>query len=331
MDWPKNVDARLRQAAFLTAAFYTSSAILQRISGFVFSMHGGRPYPMTVCWGLASTCCSLALAQRGLSMAPEAWSLSSSASSSMHYPSLPSDVPELISSASGAYRAATGRLRRELQEIGKLKPEDLPHALWSSLTLTSTDRARQEGMYQTLLGSGTYALLERRGFRTSLPSSIITTGVFAHTPLHWRWSRRKSVVIATGDAATDVQRRLMQGLGKMHGCHHCGSRQWLSGARFIADHMPPTKQVAEMNNRLWRRMLGLTAKQQLLPQCQGCFSVQGMAVKQGVHKVIYHSGLRVWHAAPALVRRKKRCWPGLYLPSFLNPRVTTQNHINFVT
>ena len=60
--------------------------------------------------------------------------------------------------------------------------------------------------------------------------------------------------------------------------------------------------VSLMNARPWRRMLGrwARAKQQLLPQCQSCFSIQGAAVKAGVHKLVFHSRLRVWHASPAI-------------------------------
>lgn len=65
--------------------------------------------------------------------------------------------------------------------------------------------------------------------------------------------------------------------------------------------MPPTKQVSQMNQARWRRLLGFTAKQQLLPQCQSCFGMQGSAVKQAYHRIVYHSGLRAWHAAPAVV------------------------------
>lgn len=191
---------KMRQAVILTAAFYTSSTLLQRISGTIFGMHGGRMYPLTVGWGLASTCCSLLLSQRGLHLAPPPT------------PSIsfPTDTHELLSSANAAYAAAKARLSRDAHDW---RPEQLPRALWTSLTSSSRDRARQETMYQTFLGLGSFAVLERRSFRTALPSSVITTGVFAHTPLHWRWARRKSVIIATADAATDAQRKLIQQLG----------------------------------------------------------------------------------------------------------------------
>ena len=71
---------------------------------------------------------------------------------------------------------------------------------------------------------------------------------------------------------------------------------------FIADHMPPTKYVNEANSQWHRKLFGgmLRKRQQLLPQCQSCYSKQGAAVKKGIHRLIYHSQLRVWHLAPAL-------------------------------
>ena len=73
-------------------------------------------------------------------------------------------------------------------------------------------------------------------------------------------------------------------------------------SNFIADHMPPTKYVNEANSQWHRRMFGgmFRMRQQLLPQCQSCYSKQSAAVRKNFHKLIYHSQLRVWHLAPAL-------------------------------
>jgi len=250
----------LKKALALSTLFWGSSAILQRASGLL-GMHAGRPFPLTVAWGFFSTTCSLMIAQYGARYSPEM-------------------LPD------GAWDTSSSN--------------NLPD-LWRQLTTSTKDKNRQEALYQSILGAISYVTLERRGFRTAIPSSVITTGVYAHTPLHWRWSRlRKDIVVASSEVATAAERGRIQKLGRLHGCHQCGSRQ-LAGMRpFIADHMPPTKVVSKLNAESWRRVLRLPAKQQLLPQCQSCFSVQGAAVKQGLHRAVYHLQFRVWHLAPVL-------------------------------
>lgn len=145
---------------------------------------------------------------------------------------------------------------------------------------------------RVLLGVGIFCLLELQGFKTALPSSIITTGIFA---------RNRGSIAATSEVATAVQRVRIQQLGWRYGCHHCGSRQVLSlDKTFIADHMPPTKFMKEMNAKWWRRMLGLKVSQRLYPQCLSCFSMQGSAVKNFQHIPKYHYAFRLPHLAPAL-------------------------------
>jgi hypothetical protein len=43
----------------------------------------------------------------------------------------------------------------------------------------------------------------------------------------------------------------------------------------------------------------LQVPQRLYPQCQSCFSRQGMAVKLGIHVPVFHLSFRVYHLAPA--------------------------------
>jgi len=151
---------------------------------------------------------------------------------------------------------------------------------------------KYEFMKRILLGVGMYLLLERKGFKTALPSSILTTGVYANFA--------RGAVEATGPVATASQRFTIQRLGKLYGCHHCGNKQLFSVDKFIADHMPPTKFVNEMNKKWWRKMLNINVVQKLLPQCQKCFSKQGTAVASNFHRPVYHFRFRSPHLATAL-------------------------------
>ena len=256
-----------KKAAVLTTLFWSASTVAQRISGLLVGMHSGRPYPLTVAWGVLSTACSLLAAQQG----------------TMELLHRLPDFTTMDSIRGWSPGGGSSSWRKRFS--GSESPQMM---------------SRQEAIFQTMLGCMSYGLLERRNFRTTIPSSVIATGVYAHTPLHWRWSRMKDIVIASSDVATGAERARMQVLGKLHGCHHCGSRQLFSRSRFIADHMPPTLVVAAMNAKRWRKALGLRVKQLLLPQCQSCFSIQGAAVKQGVHRLVFHSQIRVWHLSPAL-------------------------------
>jgi hypothetical protein len=242
---------QLQKSAIVCGLFFTSSTILQRLSGSLL-VHSGRAYPLTAAWGFICTGASLIVANRGANMAfpqPSSW---------------------------------WGGSRERLQRYSELR--------------------------QTVVGLGLYGMLEMRSFRTAIPSSIISVGVYAHSP--WIWTQKMPEVIsATSEVATSAQRMAVQRLGKLHGCHHCGSRQVFNLAKlkglpnnFIADHMPPTKYVTEANQRWYRQLLGglWRKKQQLLPQCQSCFQQQGSAVRQSVHRIVYHSQLRSWHLAPAL-------------------------------
>jgi hypothetical protein len=45
--------------------------------------------------------------------------------------------------------------------------------------------------------------------------------------------------------------------------------------RFHGDHMPPKAVAQQMNQKLWRRLLGRTVKFRFYPQCVDCSKVQG--------------------------------------------------------
>lgn len=176
-------------------------------------------------------------------------------------------------------------------------------------------QARINLIQNTLVGLSAFALLEGRLFRTLLPSSVIAPGVFS--PLAFKNMRS----IPTIDpVATASQRLRIQKFGRRFGCHHCGTRQLFSGASYIADHMPPTKIVLDINKKWWRRLLGMKVRmlpyviviahsthflhlqitQRLYPQCQSCFMLQGAAVRTNSHVLAYHNSLKLNHFAPAL-------------------------------
>ncbi len=103
------------------------------------------------------------------------------------------------------------------------------------------------------------------------PSSITNLGSFARTTFS---------LPATTQYATKTERQAIERLGRVFGCHTCGSRELLSGAgtegvKFIADHMPPQAVVKQMNRRWHRRILGIKVQQRFYPQCVSCSNKQG--------------------------------------------------------
>jgi hypothetical protein len=157
---------------------------------------------------------------------------------------------------------------------------------------------KKEKVRRGILTVLSFAVLEQLAFpgvsimKTALPSSVITTGSYAAVLGH---------IPSTSSIATPYQRSLIQRLGSLHGCHHCGSRQLFSrGKYFIADHMPPSKLAKLANQSWWRRLLKLPVVQCLRPQCMDCFGVQGNAVMKNVHVPVFRHGPRLVLLAPLL-------------------------------
>jgi hypothetical protein len=94
-----------------------------------------------------------------------------------------------------------------------------------------------------------YYSLERRSYLTAIPSSVIAVGVHAQQNFY----AVRGSVVSTDKIATANQRKLVQLMGKKFGCHQCGRKYW--NKAFIADHMPPTHFVNEMNKVWWRKLL----------------------------------------------------------------------------
>ncbi len=282
-----------------TSIFYASTQFLQRLAG-VIRVHSGRAYPLTVVWGASSTALCLVFTHYNAQLISQTL-----------YKVCTGDIPAGLKNAGvdiEAYLPAGSSGSRGEREAPFGICIDYFPGRFKKRWWQSQHSAVQQDAKQLLLGFSAYALLERRAYRTALPSSLISTGVYAHTPVHWH-RKLPNVLTATSEVASSAQRRIIQQLGKIHGCHHCGSRQILSSSFpfvfntapvFIADHMPPTKIIKEKNLAWYRRVSGILAKQQLLPQCQTCFSRQGGAVRASVHALAYHTSLRAWHCAPAI-------------------------------
>ena len=258
----------------LTAFYWSSHALLQRVSGGM-GMHSGRAYPVTVAVGLCFTAVATLSTQICTNVA----------------------LRVLASTGGGGGRLLDwGQLSMGASDRRSWWAPDVFLGLSDGGSSSSSSRFLAK---HAIVSMSLHAVLERRAFRAVLPSSLLAVGAFApNTVLH----PFTSGVRATSAVATAPQRAVMQRLGTIHGCHHCGNRQGLRRLPFIADHMPPTKTVLEANSRWYRRLpwLPLPANQQLLPQCQTCFGQQGGAVRAGIHRLAYGQPLRTWHFAPAL-------------------------------
>jgi len=111
------------------------------------------------------------------------------------------------------------------------------------------------------------------------PSSFTNLGSFA----------KHSVSLPATDAyATQSQRKIIERMGKLAGCHTCGDHMITSrgfnGVKFIADHMPPQSVVKQMNSRWYRKIFGIKVKQRFFPQCLKCSRIQGSILGNAVQK-----------------------------------------------
>ena len=114
---------------------------------------------------------------------------------------------------------------------------------------TSVEKSRIYKLKNVLIGLPTFALMENCYFRTALPSSILSIGVFGK-----RFMKQVNSIPATSAVATSAQRLTIQSFGRFSGCHQCGNHQIFSKLGFIADHMPPTKFAIERSQSFWRKL-----------------------------------------------------------------------------
>jgi hypothetical protein len=136
--------------------------------------------------------------------------------------------------------------------------------------------------YQScLLGLLTFKVLGGRFWAIS-PSSYTHMGSFA------RWS-----LPCTENYATASQRAMIERMGRLWGCHTCGSHMLFKSAsqngqafRFVGDHMPP-KSVAQEMNQSWLRKVGILPKVQFrfYPQCVSCSNVQGSILSKATNEL----------------------------------------------
>lgn len=98
------------------------------------------------------------------------------------------------------------------------------------------------------------------------PSSFTTVGSFARGSLP-----------ATENYATTNQRQRIERLGRLFGCHTCGTRRlWQRQAvRFNADHMPPKSVATKLEATRWYRLLRKNVVFRFYPQCVSCSDKQG--------------------------------------------------------
>ena len=124
-------------------------------------------------------------------------------------------------------------------------------------------------------------------FSSVLPSHLLKPGAFAR-----EWIPVKSI------QSTERQRRIIQQLGKTHGCHSCGKKRV---RQFIADHQPPTKIYMESSGRA-NGVNTSTTTQRLYPHCRECSRLQGSLLthsngsRAGLAAIRSHPfSLRVYH------------------------------------
>lgn len=104
------------------------------------------------------------------------------------------------------------------------------------------------------------------------PSSVTHLGSYA-----------RASIPATANYATAQQRLQIERLGRLWGCHTCGSHRWFSfprpggvpGAQFVGDHMPPRSVAQQLETSLWYRFLRRKVHYRFYPQCIQCSNKQG--------------------------------------------------------
>lgn len=290
----------------MTGLFWSSSLVLQRLSGFL-SIHSGRPLPVTICLGLLSTGLALQFTFRSTEVILDSLYIG-------RFPKLDvlSEAKNSIDAISSSFYTAYDKLKM-VDSNKKYTSFQHDYLDINGNPMTSIMNSDFDIVRKSLIGICAYAILERRLFRTTIPSSIIARGVYA--PLHFPFLKRNlnQQIITCKSIASSSQRHNIQKLGNLYGCHHCGaklskfsrlyhkiSKDVINKAIYIADHMPPTKIANQMNNMWYRKMFNIKVVQTLLPQCYKCFQLQGTAAKHGHHRIVYHTQLRSWHLSPII-------------------------------
>jgi hypothetical protein len=132
----------------------------------------------------------------------------------------------------------------------------------------------------------TYKAVFRTRFSSISPSSYTARGSFARVGIPAPPSR---------GYATPSQRARIERLGRVFGCHTCGSRMMFpprdpTGGggrkyvlpRFHGDHVPPVSVARQLDGRWYRRWSGLKVRQMFYPQCRSCSNRQGGLLSRAV-------------------------------------------------
>jgi hypothetical protein len=134
-----------------------------------------------------------------------------------------------------------------------------------------------------LLASGVVSLVLYRAlggrFSSVLPSHLFAPGAFGI----------QCVPARSTSYANEIERDLMQTLGRKNGCHTCGVRK--KSTKYVADHQPPNKFVNSNNSGNNNVVL-----QKFYPQCRSCSNQQGVSLLNDASPVISHPlALRLHH------------------------------------
>lgn len=137
-----------------------------------------------------------------------------------------------------------------------------------------------------IFGVLAYKAVFRMRYSSISPSSYTARGSFARVGIP---------APPNFDYATPSQRARIERLGRVFGCHTCGSRMIApdglvggrsasaAAPRFHADHIPPVSVARQLNDRWYRRWLGLKVTQRFYPQCRNCSNRQGGLLSRAVN------------------------------------------------
>jgi len=153
-----------------------------------------------------------------------------------------------------------------------LRRHDDEEALIRAISASRVSIGDQPGVLSTqtlkIMGIGLLAFKLFGGrFWGVAPSSFTHLGSFARASLP-----------ATGSYASANQRIQIERLGKIFGCHTCGSKMRakpMLSVKFHGDHMPPKSVASQMNNVWWRKIVGSKVGFRFYPQCIDCSNTQG--------------------------------------------------------
>ena len=124
-------------------------------------------------------------------------------------------------------------------------------------------------------------------FMSLSPSSYTARGSFARVSIPASLPSDISGVGGSFAYATASQRYRIEKLGRIFGCHTCGSRELLftkkSSPKFHGDHIPPISVAKQLNDRWYRKLIGASVSQRFYPQCITCSNKQGGLLSRAVN------------------------------------------------